>query len=414
MTQVPETPKAPVPPEPPEPARRPATRPSRAARLRDRLGLRRPRRRPGPGSPSAPPPAPAGATAASGRRRRPRPLHLFRFLRFVRFVRIFRIFRFLRFLRIFRPARLFRLFRRIRQRLVHSLWTVPRSAVARWAAAAVRPVRSGYRAADRGVRALPWHRLVRLCRGTAALTRTALLRTGLLRPDPDGDTARTRQDRLAPRSRRMEVAAVASAVLVTVLTAAILPAEDSVPATAAPGAGLPERPGTGTGAGAGAGGLAPMPRSAPTQVRIPELGIAVEAFGADLAPDGGPPTPAEEDAMRAAWYAGGVAPGEAGAALLVGHLDTATGPAAFAGLGSLEPGGVIEVDRADGTTAVFVADAVEQYLKSQFPDDKVYGSVDTPELRLITCGGTWSPDGGYNANIVVYAHLTATHPTASG
>uniref|UniRef100_UPI001FB7E9E6 class F sortase n=1 Tax=Streptomyces sp. YIM 98790 TaxID=2689077 RepID=UPI001FB7E9E6 len=305
---------------------------------------------------------------------------------------------------------------RLRRRIVHSLWTAPRAAVARWAAAAARPfraaarrVRSGWRAADRRVRALPWYRLVRLWRRTHALTRSLLLHTGLLRPDPAGGVGLTRQERLAPRSRRLEVAAVGSAVLVTLLTAAMLPAEAPSPAASAPGTGLPEAPGSAD----TALGTTALPRSAPTRVRIPELGISVEAFGADLAPDGGPPTPAEEDAMRAAWYAGGVAPGEAGAALLVGHLDTRTGPAAFAGLGSLQPGGVIEIDREDGTTAVFVADSVEQYLKSEFPDEKVYGPVNTPELRLITCGGVWSPDGGYNANIVVYARLTATHPTTT-
>ncbi|MDT0310602.1 class F sortase [Streptomyces sp. DSM 44917] len=152
----------------------------------------------------------------------------------------------------------------------------------------------------------------------------------------------------------------------------------------------------------------PMPRADPIRVRIPQLATDVEVFGADLAPDGGPPSPSEQDALRAAWYAGGVAPGERGAAILVGHLDTYDGPAAFAGLGSLRPGENIEIDRADGQRAVFTVDSVEQYPKSEFPDQRVYGSVDTPQLRLITCGGAWTQDGGYDSNIVAYARLTGS------
>ncbi|WP_059009788.1 class F sortase [Streptomyces specialis] len=158
----------------------------------------------------------------------------------------------------------------------------------------------------------------------------------------------------------------------------------------------------------------PLMRSAPTRVRIPQLATDVEVFGADLAPDGAPPSPSVEDAMRAAWYAGGVAPGERGAAILVGHLDTYDGPAAFAGLGSLRPGENIEIDRADGTTAVFTVDSVEQYPKTDFPDERVYGSVDTPQLRLITCGGRWTQDGGYDSNIVAYARLTGSSSGSGG
>ncbi|NJQ07741.1 class F sortase [Streptomyces lonarensis] len=176
-----------------------------------------------------------------------------------------------------------------------------------------------------------------------------------------------------------------------------------------------ERHGDETHAAAGVQAPAPGPaaegsgealaRSEPTRIRVPHIGIDVEVFGADLDPDGGPPTPAEEDAMRAAWYAGGVSPGENGASLIVGHLDTMTGPAAFAGLGMLEPGGRIEVDREDGTTAVFTVEAVEQYPKQDFPNDRVYGATDDAQLRLITCGGRWTADGGYDANIVAYARL---------
>jgi len=46
--------------------------------------------------------------------------------------------------------------------------------------------------------------------------------------------------------------------------------------------------------------------------------------------------------------------------------------------------------------------------KSHFPTSQVYGNVDRPELRLITCGGTRVSDGGgYPDNVIVYASLVS-------
>lgn len=53
-------------------------------------------------------------------------------------------------------------------------------------------------------------------------------------------------------------------------------------------------------------------------------------------------------------------------------------------------------------------DRVQTYEKSHFPDKEVYGTRKRPELRLITCGGTYDRKKGYASNIVVFAHLTAT------
>lgn len=80
----------------------------------------------------------------------------------------------------------------------------------------------------------------------------------------------------------------------------------------------------------------------------------------------------------------------------------------------MEKGGAIEVERVDGSTARFTVDAVEVYAKDHFPDEKVYGAASRPELRVITCGGPYSPRTGYAGNVVVFAHLTgATRPPPS-
>ncbi|WP_053170487.1 class F sortase [Streptomyces sp. SBT349] len=291
-------------------------------------------------------------------------------------------------------------------------------------------------------------RLVASCRhhalrATAPLRRAAPAGTGdAAGPDgapapgggPARPAARTRHQRLSLTSRRLETSAAAVAVSVGLLAGFFWPGGADGMREARASSGIAEgvsRPGAvdAPAAAPDAGSTAdldpsisgqpsdvvapPMVRADPIRVRIPQLATDVEVFGADLSPDGGPPSPSEQDAMRAAWYSGGVAPGERGAAILVGHLDTYDGPAAFAGLGSLRPGENIEIDRTDGQVAVFTVDSVEQYPKSDFPDERVYGSVDTPQLRLITCGGRWSEGGGYDSNIVAYARLTASSVSAS-
>ena len=48
------------------------------------------------------------------------------------------------------------------------------------------------------------------------------------------------------------------------------------------------------------------------------------------------------------------------------------------------------------------------YETKNFPDKKVYGAADRPELRVITCGGAYSRATGYQGNVVVFAHLTGS------
>ncbi|WP_458243249.1 sortase domain-containing protein [Streptomyces sp. MAI_2237] len=101
-------------------------------------------------------------------------------------------------------------------------------------------------------------------------------------------------------------------------------------------------------------------------------------------------------------------PGEQGTAVVVGHLDTRTGPAVFAALGELGPGHLVELRRADGHSAFCTVDKVRTYAKAHFPNGEVYGARGRPELRLITCGGTYDRRTGYAGNTVVFAHLTRT------
>ncbi len=178
------------------------------------------------------------------------------------------------------------------------------------------------------------------------------------------------------------------------------------------GPGLPPSPAAAEALGAGPARAAlsgtPMGASPPARIRIPALGVDAPVTALGLDPEGHLATPSDQDRNLAGWYRGGVTPGQSGTALMVGHVDTAGGPAVFYGLGALHRGDRIDLARQDGSTAYFVADAVEVYAKTAFPDRQVYGRAADPQLRLITCGGAFAKGQGYQGNLVVYAHLVGS------
>jgi sortase (surface protein transpeptidase) len=107
---------------------------------------------------------------------------------------------------------------------------------------------------------------------------------------------------------------------------------------------------------------------------------------------------------RAGWYEEGPRPGEPGAAVLLGHVDSPSGPAVFSRLAQLEPGALVLVDRADGSTVSFRVTRVRQYARASFPLGEVYWPTVRRELRLITCGGRYvAARGGYQDNVIVFA-----------
>nr|WP_078598920.1 class F sortase [Streptomyces davaonensis] len=150
---------------------------------------------------------------------------------------------------------------------------------------------------------------------------------------------------------------------------------------------------------------APLPRSRATRLAIDFLDVDAPVVDLRLDREGRLPAPPDDDPNLVGWYAEGPSPGEPGTAVAVGHLDTDTGSAVFAGLGELERGRRVEVRRHDGRTAVYAVDAVKSYEKDRFPNREVYGPRGRPELRLITCGGKYDRRSGYSGNVVVFAHL---------
>ncbi|MEU7720041.1 class F sortase [Streptomyces tibetensis] len=153
-------------------------------------------------------------------------------------------------------------------------------------------------------------------------------------------------------------------------------------------------------------GLRPLPRSRATRLLIPYLDLDAPVMDLGLDRDRRLTAPPDDDPRLVGWYRHGASPGEQGTAVAVGHLDTDSGPAVFAGLTELKRGRIIKARRADGRIAVYTVDGIKSYEKAHFPSKEVYGARGRPELRLITCGGNYDRRKGYSGNLVVFAHLT--------
>lgn len=154
----------------------------------------------------------------------------------------------------------------------------------------------------------------------------------------------------------------------------------------------------------------PMRAAQPTAVYIPSIGVSAPLMELGLDAKGAIENPPFNPPNQAGWYRYGPVPGQRGAAVITGHLDTKTGPAVFANLRNVKRGDQVQVLRADRSVAIFVVDKVEHTPKTNFPARKVYAKLPYPGLRLVTCGGAFDPKAGsYKENTIVFAHLAAPH-----
>ncbi len=167
-----------------------------------------------------------------------------------------------------------------------------------------------------------------------------------------------------------------------------------------------------------AGAIAPaghgpsLQRSMPVSVDIPAIGVTSKLLHLGLNADGTIQVPSlVTSAGDAAWYKYSATPGQIGASVIEGHVDSYQGPAVFYRLGALHPGDTIDVTLADGVTAIFRVTGVRQYPKSNFPTAAIYGGTDYAALRLITCGGVFDyATGHYLSSTVVFASLISSRP----
>jgi hypothetical protein len=229
------------------------------------------------------------------------------------------------------------------------------------------------------------------------------------------------------RGRRSSVTVAAAAIAVAVLLAGafLITRRSALPRTATPPPASTETMGTPTHASRRIGALPPLQHgptgpahaapptisrmAPPAHLTIPAIGVTTPLEPLGLLPDHTLQPPSQWD--KAGWYADGVRIGDPGPAVVVGHVDSVSGPAVFYRLHELHPGAVALVRLRTGRTLTFVIDTVQVYRKNQFPS-AVYGPTALPELRLITCTGDfdWTAHS-YLDNLVVTAYLSSSPPT---
>jgi sortase (surface protein transpeptidase) len=204
-----------------------------------------------------------------------------------------------------------------------------------------------------------------------------------------------------PLRRPAAIAFAAGLVVIVGGTAGLLLTHRSTPALRPVAAGVAALP-------APTGPIVAPPQSAAAQVArpvsltIPLIGVKTNLITLGLAAGGAMQVPSTSTV--AGWFTGSPRPGAVGSSIIVGHVDSKSGPGIFFRLPELQKGDDVYVKRSDGTTAEFRVTEVQEYPKDQFPTETVFGPTPDAELRLITCGGTFdSVTGHYLSNIIVYA-----------
>ena len=139
----------------------------------------------------------------------------------------------------------------------------------------------------------------------------------------------------------------------------------------------------------------------PVSIAIPAAGVDARVVPVGLRADRTMEVP---EVDLAGWYEPGPRPGEAGPAVIVGHVDSRDGPAVFFRLGELRRGDRIVVGQQGGGGRRFVVERVERRPKEALPAERIWKRTGEPVLRLITCGGSFDRSTGhYRDNIIVFA-----------
>ncbi|MFI6482170.1 class F sortase [Nonomuraea sp. NPDC050663] len=148
----------------------------------------------------------------------------------------------------------------------------------------------------------------------------------------------------------------------------------------------------------------------PVRVMVPRLKIDAPVTGIGSGEKGRLEAPPLGETNLVGWDRQSPVPGNPGAAVLVGHLDTKTGPAVFARLREVKPGDTLAVVRSDDQVVVYRATATQEVGKADFPVRKVFTSSGAPAIRLVTCGGRYDHDrGSYDDNLIVYGEHAGTY-----
>ena len=147
-------------------------------------------------------------------------------------------------------------------------------------------------------------------------------------------------------------------------------------------------------------------RSVPIHLVVPSLGISVRLTELGLTASGAVQLPSSFSVPG--WYDEGYAPGQIGSAVILGHVDSVSGPGVFYRLLDMKVGQKVQVSLADGQSLTFKVIGLRQYAKNHFPLTLIYGPKSYSALNLVTCGGAFdTTTHHYLSNIVVFTKLAS-------
>ena len=147
--------------------------------------------------------------------------------------------------------------------------------------------------------------------------------------------------------------------------------------------------------------------SVPARLVIPSINVDAPVENVNIQSNGDLGTPQRNQWEGVGWYSNGPRPGEAGSAVIDGHLDRPGGyPAVFWNLNKMQVGDIIMVVDTNGKTLRFRATRTAAYPPQGAPLQEIFGDTGGTYLNLITCAGTWIPSQHQTTlRLVVYATL---------
>jgi hypothetical protein len=142
----------------------------------------------------------------------------------------------------------------------------------------------------------------------------------------------------------------------------------------------------------------------PSRIIVPAIGVNAPLIRLGKNRDGTVHVP--RSFADAGWFQPGPEPGEKGAAVIFGHVDSKSGPGVFYHLRALRRGDRIRIRLVTGERLTFAVTGSKEASKSHFPTKLVYARTPNPTLRLVTCGGAFdAATGHYVDNYIVFARL---------
>ncbi len=149
----------------------------------------------------------------------------------------------------------------------------------------------------------------------------------------------------------------------------------------------------------------PVSTSSPVRVLVPEVGIDGNIVPVGIGKTGNMAVPVKYEDIG--WYKYGPVPGQAGNAVLAGHVDDGRGnPAIFYKLNDVRVGNFVYIENSNGEKIKFVVKEIRlvDYANPSKEDmEAIFGKSDSEGLNLITCEGTWIPEKKtYSNRLVIF------------